>query len=562
MRALAVLSLLSLAAPAAARELDSAGLDKLVAAEWKKARLKPAPPVDDARFLRRLYLDLAGVIPPPQVVTAFLDDRQPDKRTRAVNALLDGPQYADHFTAYWDKVLMGRQVFSQIVDRARFRAWLHDELENNTRWDALARALVTATGENKVDGATNWILKFAQAPQDLAGKASRLFLGVQIQCAQCHNHPTESWKQEDFRKLAACFANTGPKPLEQGKVQGVRRAELKDFPIPVIGLGPKMQTDAELRAIAGTRPAALDGTDFTASANRRQALADWMVSPKNPWFARAMVNRMWAYLLGRGFVEPIDDFRRSNPIVAPAILDALAADFVEHGYDLKRLIRLICGTRAYQLAAQPAKNADNGDAERLWARYRLRAPSPEELLDSVMFATNVEPLFQKVAGANFEKQKTQLRNIVTFLFDVDEETEQTEYEGTVPQTLLLLNGPLVNSGASALPGTTLTDVLAMPLGDEAKIETLYLRTLSRKPTAAELSRWAAFVRAPRDVVSTGPKPPPPKPDSDKPKLAKKLGADPIAKVERRVAAGLTAQGQAYEDLFWALLNSSEFYFRH
>jgi hypothetical protein len=536
MRGLLVLVLAVLAGPAqAGTAVDSLAqvrskADALLAAEWKKAHLAPAPAVDDTRFLRRLYLDLVGVIPPPEVVHAFLEDTRPGKRERAIEGLLDSPGWADHFTDVWERLFIGRALKGARADHASFRAWLRDALARNLRWDAVARQLLTAVGDTDKDGATNFFLRYADSPTDLTGKVARTFLGVQVQCAQCHDHPTEKWKRDDFRRLAACFVRTVAQPIDP-KGMAPKRFAVRDFPIAVAGL--KKASDPDLRAIEEARPAALDGTDFTGADDRRAAFADWLLRPQNPWFARAQVNRVWALLVGRGFVEPLDDFRDHNPAVAPAVLDLLARDFSQSGYDLKRLVRVIVGTRAYQLAAAPPARGSAADAERLFARHPLLPLGPEELYASLAQATHVEPVFQKFAGANFEKQKMQLRNQVTFLFDVDEEADPTIEEVTVPQALLLLNGPLANAGASALPGTALSDLLAMPVSDEAKLEELYLRTLSRRPTRAELTRLVAFLRAPRAVVET------------------RKGATPPSPLV-----------QAYEDVFWAILNSSEFQMRH
>ncbi len=567
------------APPPAAKELSAAELDKALNAEWRKNQVTPAIPVDDARFLRRIYLDLTGAIPPASVVSAFLSDRAPDKRARAVAALLDSPSYADHFTNYWDKVLLGRQVGGNLVDRAAFRAWLHDELDKDEPWNTFVEKLLTANGQNskggvdakkesngkatpqapppQVNGAVNWLLKYSGNPTDLTGKVSRVFLGVQIQCAQCHDHPSEKWKQEDFRRLASCFSRTGFVPIDDGKMPGIRRVELRELEKATFG-GPKK---SELREIADSTPTALDGTDLSKAPNRRKALTAWLISTENPWFARAIVNRMWAYFLGRGFVDPIDDFRRSNPITAPEILDRLAADFVAHGYDLKHLIGLICATRAYQLAAAPARGP--GDAEdKLWGHYRLRPMSPEALIDSLVIATGVDALLSKTVKAeNLEKVKQQVRQLVTFLFDVDEEIAENDFEGTIPQALMLINGQLLNNATAALPGTSITEVLAMPVGDTPKIEQLYLRTLSRMPTAAEVARWTKFLNADREVVNTG-KPKPVARVQDG-KTAKGTPQDPMRRIAARLKPGeATPKSQAFEDLQWALLNSSEFFFKH
>jgi hypothetical protein len=575
-------------------KLSVAEIDAMLRKEWQKQKIVPAPPVDDAGYLRRIYLDITGTIPPAEAVTAFLSDRSPDKRARAVEALLNSPGYVHHWTNYWDNVLMGRQTRSPLVDRVAFRQWLAQQFATNVRWNRMVHDLITANGQNspggnygralgvaspllrpgsmeaeesgagaqsqRINGAVNWTLKYMQTPADLTGAVSRIFLGVQIQCAQCHDHKTERWKQEDFRRLAACFSQARPVPIDTGQVQGIRRVELRD--VPGFGRGGRRPLRGNNEYV-GSTPAALDGTDFSGSLNRRQALADWMTAPENPWFAEAIVNRMWGHFFGRGFVDPVDDFRESNPPVMPELLKRLADDFVANDYDLKHLIRTICATRAYQLSSAPLKK---GDTENLyWARYRLKPMPPETLLDSLIAATQLQPVIERVGGARVEQVKFAIQRQFSFLFEVDEEFEQKEFEGTIPQALLFLNSSLVNSGSSAIPGTALAEVMAMEGDDARKIESLYLRALSRKPTPAELKRWVAFVNAPREaaITETAPAqmgrerlrrlPNPPR---------RVGGIDPLEGAGRLMTGEQTPKQQAYEDLFWALLNSSEFHFIH
>ncbi len=398
-----------------------------------------------------------------------------------------------------------------------------------------------------LNGAVNYILRYVQQPEDLTGHYARVFLGVQIQCAQCHNHPSEKqWKQEDFRHLAAAFAHTRSQPLDDGKFAGIRRVTLIDA---APKKGPKFATAREL---AKLEPIALDGTDLASVVNARAALADWTTSRKNPFFARALVNRYWAYFLGRGFVDPIDDFRSSNPPSAPRALDRLTADFVAHDYDLKWLIRAICATRVYQLSAA-------GRDGRLWADYRLRPLDPEQLLSAFAGATGLQSTLRRIGGGGLEVLPVQLRQLFTFLFAVDEESDTDSFSGTLPQALFALNGTLTNFGASARPGSTLAEVLALPLSDEQKITALYLRTLSRPPTAVEVKRWLAFLATPRDAARHDEPPP-----RDAPKgSAKKPQVDPLDRFASRDAGfHAVAHDQAWEDLFWALLNSSEFTFHH
>jgi hypothetical protein len=544
-------------------ELGAGDVDRQLAAAWHKQHLSPGPLADDASYLRRVTIDLTGTIPTADAVRAFLADGRRDKRARAVDELLASPAYARHWASVWDRALMGRLPRKlPVLDHEGFDRWLEDQFADNRPWNQLVRDLVAKSGVNTDEPAVNWILRYAQQPTDLTGKMSRLFLGVQIQCAQCHDHPSEKWKQDDFRSLAACFARTGPIVLEAKQKGQVRKVELRDQEGPTFGGGNM----ADLRLIALAPPRALDGTDFSKSDNRRSALADWITRPDNPYFARAIVNRYWAHLVGRGFVEPIDDFRHSNPPVMPALLDALAADFVAHGYDLQRLIRVICGTRAYQLAVVGGRPGDLD--EQLFVHHRLRPLGGEELYNALSSATNLENALQKAGLPNVDQLKLQIQGAFDFLFSVDEEgPPPADFAGSIQQALLFLNGRLVNRASAAVPGMTLAGILDFPADDALKIEALYLRTLSRKPTAAETKRWIEYVDAPREVVAENKA----QEKRELQRLAREKGAknpkkNPLGALDRATRkldpSEPTPKQQAYEDLFWALLNSSEFMFQH
>jgi hypothetical protein len=550
-------------APAAPADTTAAPLapeavDAAVRAAWEKEGVHPAPAVDDARFLRRVYLDLTGVIPPPEAVTAFLADTSPDKRRKVIDALLASPRWADNFTNYWDRVLLGREVKGPFVDRDAFRDWLHGELSRNTPYDRMVRELITANGvssegdagdddddlpgmgprdggaaggNGRVNGAVNWLVKLSDMPQDLAGATSRLFLGVQIQCAQCHDHKTEAWKTDDFRRFAASFAETRVEPIDPPRMGKKRRVEVRDAGMVVL---KKRKQDPEIKAIAEAKPRALDGTDLSKAASPRAALAKWMTSPQNPWFAKAAVNRVWAHFLGRGFVDPITDFRPSNPATLPDVLDLIARDFVAGGYDVKRLMRLVCNTEVYQRAAPKAKLSPA--EEKLWAGFHVEPLGPDALLDSIVAAVDLEGVLgQRAAGRTVDDVKRARGKQFGFLFDVDEESDAPDFEGSIPQALFLMNDGFVNNNGRAAPGSALARILDMPGGDADKITALYLRTLSRPPSPEEVATWKAFVAPPRDDLAGA------RADKARPRKARK---------------------QAYEDLLWALLNSSEFTFNH
>ena len=576
-------------------------IDSMVEDAWKKNAVTAAATADDATYFRRLSLDLTGVIPTSTDLSSFLADASPNKREKAVDTLLASPAYVDHMTNLWDRILLGRDTRPGVVDRFAFRAWLHDQFEKNVPYDKFVRSLVTASGQNsiggrpfdhteaerdqsdaKINGAVNWFLHFDNLP-DVAGTTSRIFLGVQIQCAQCHDHKSEKWKQTDFRNFAAFFTRTKPELVDKGKkAVGTRRFDLVDVDHP-IRAGKNAPADIALYQQA--TPHSLDGSDFSKAANRRVALADWMTSPKNPWFAREIVNRMWGQFMGRGFFEPVDDYRESNAPMLPELLDKLSADFIASGYDLKHLMRVLALTEAYQRADATSQEGDLD--EKLWAHFQLQRLGPDELLDSVARATNLDAILQKAAGENIDKLRFAMRKQFSYLFDVDEMSDNhEEFDGTISQALLLMNGNLINRGASALPQLAIGEVLRSPGADDAHVRELTLRTLSREPSADELKKWVAFVQTPRDVVVTddasAPKAPAVAPnattttaaDKTKPgKLPLKPGkkapgnSDPLQGIEKRIEARtdsshVDAKHQAYEDLMWAQLNSSEFNFNH
>jgi hypothetical protein len=543
----------AVAPPPAPTGMTAADVDAAIRAAWTKEGLTPAPTIDDARFLRRAYLDVTGVIPPLDVVTAFLADGAADKRAKLVASLLASPRYADHWTDLWDRVLLGRDVRARLVDRDAFRGWLHGELAKNVGWDRMVTDLLTATGENRADatGAVNWFVKYRDTPQDLAGSASKLFLGVQIQCAQCHDHKTEKWKTDDFRRFAACFAKT--------RTEQVGDADMKEKTFAVTdadNVAMRKRKEPEIKAIIASAPTALDGTDFSSSDNRRRALATWMTAPDNPWFAKAAVNRLWAHFLGRGFVDPITDFRPGNPAVVPDLLDALAKDFVSSGYDIQRLIRLICATEVYQRAATGTAK------DKLWSRFRTEPLAPDELLDSLVVATKADAVAER-GNRNLEAVRERLDKQISFLFDVDEESDAPDYDGSIPQALFLLNGVFVNNSARAIPGSALAEVMALPGDDDEKIKSLYLRTLSRAPDAGEIAAAKEALANPA-IEDEEPAADPKVEAKTKDRKGKGRGKGVVGAKGAKAGKTRAAQGKkaAYEDLFWALLNSSEFALNH
>jgi hypothetical protein len=535
-------------------------LDGLLAAEWKRAGVEPTAEVDDATFIRRASLDLNGVIPTADQVRAFLRDHRPGKRGALVRQLAGDRAWARHLTNYYDELLIG-EARNPLVDRVAFRSWLYRELDGGTAYDELVRRLVGASGVNSrggrpdlsnwdlreppaaeagVNGAVNWLLRSAREPQNLAGATSRIFLGVQIQCAQCHDHPSDKWTKNDFERFTAAFMRTGARRLDRGRGMGIRRLDVQDVATPTRPMRKRMQRVG----YDDREPRGLDGSSLEADSPRT-ALADWLTSSNNPWFARALVNRVWAELLGRGFVEPVDDIRADSEVVAPTVLAALTLDFVSHRYDLRRLFRVILATQAYQRS--PAATIDAQTPAR-WQHFAIRPMGGDALLDSLVVATGIEPVLEDVVGERLTQVKLRMRRQFRFTFAVDEDGSDDGFSTAVPQALMLLNGPIVSAGTTALQDTTLGRSARTEAGDAAAIEQLYLAALSRPPAEHETAYWTKRLAAAPAAT---------------PRAARVNGRGPVARLMRRKRLGETQpRDGALEDLFWALLNSNEFYFVH
>ena len=566
-------------APPVPPSLASSDVDAALLAMWRDKGITQSARADDATWLRRVYLDVIGTLPTPEKVTTFVADTTPDKRSKLVDELLASPAYADHWMAYWDDVLMG-DVKAGDIDRQAFRVWLHEQLQKNVPWDKLVYALVTATGKNSaggeygrtlaqteaqiasdpsIDGAVNYVLKYRDNPQDMAGATSKVFLGVQIQCAQCHDHKTEKWKQADFRSFASCFLRTQLVPLGDKGMKGIRPIEVRDLDHPA----PRFNKNADITPIAQSTPTALDGTQVTG--NTRQTIAAWIT--KNAWFAEEIANRMWGHFLGRGFTNPVDDVRATNPPDAPELMKRIAKDFTEHGSDLKRLMRLITQTEAYQLSAVPRTGSNGKEEIALWSQFRMTPLGPAELVNALIAATGTQRALEKLTRADIDDVRMRLTQLFSFVFDVDEEMDTPRYEGTLTQALVLLNGKLVAGGSSAAPLTAVNAIAQSKATDEQKVEAIYLRSLSRKPSAGELKAALAYIAS--ATISPPPTGEPAQPDpTKKPKKGDKplgkpgnLGNDPTARID---PASRTQDPRvaALEDIMWATLNSSEFVFNH
>jgi hypothetical protein len=497
----------------------AARIDQLVADHWGPAKVEAAPLADDAEYLRRVYLDVAGRIPSVAEARAFLDDRAADKRRRLVERLLNGPAYVSHFSTIWKGLLVpevNTNIELQYYVGPTFDAWLRQQFAKNVPYDKMVRELLTVSvgterqpfyiygQQNQLSPAGFYVAKESK-PENLGSSTARLFLGLKLECAQCHNHPFAKWTRGQFWEYAAFFAgfdgSQGPFAPVQERID--RLPELQ-----IASTGQYVQA------------AFLDGTDakLKYKVSPRVTLAEWMTSKTNPFFAKALANRMWAHFFGIGIVEPVDDLSPNNVPTHPELLDELAQQFVAHDFDLKFLIRAITASRAYQLTSTATHPSQ--EEPRLFGRMAIKGLTAEQLFDSLAQATGYrqEPRDRNPFEFGFSTARME------FLSKFNNQDKRTEFQTSILQALTLMNGKFVVDATSLDRSATLAAVIESPFLDSTqKIETLFLATLSRKPNPDELSRFLTYIQG------GGPK--------KNPKTA--LG-----------------------DVFWALLNSSEFMLNH
>ena len=371
--------------------LPASYVDRVLVEHWKRLGIEPSSPISDAEFLRRLSLDIRGTLPTTEEIDRYVQDRATDKRVKAIDRMLESEEYASFFALKWADILRNRgagyATSKQRQGTALFTGWIRDSLDRNLPYDQFATAILTASGSQEANPPTVWY-RTVRTTQDYIESVAQAFLGVRIQCAQCHHHPAERWSQDDYYGLAAAFARVG------------RKGGFADAEVPTnetIFLASEGQL-IHPRTGQAVPPRPLGGAAFALQSydDPRRALARWMTSPDNPYFARTMANRMWAHFLGRGIVHPIDDFRSTNPPVIPELLDALAADFVAQRYDVRHLIRTICNSSVYSLSSIP--NASNGSDQQSFARYYPKRLSAEVLLDAISDVLEAPSRFPNVAG--------------------------------------------------------------------------------------------------------------------------------------------------------------------
>jgi hypothetical protein len=520
---------------------------------WKANKITPSHEVSDLEFMRRASLDIIGRVPTWDEIKVYEKDGADKRRSLLIERLLSHEDYPRHWANVWSNWLLTRSgTFGRGVYHEQMDVWLEDQFAQNRPYSEMVKALLTAEGENTKHGEVNFILAhvgeqirdpklvseeghFEMVP--LTSRITRLFLGIQIQCAQCHDHPfLGSLKQEKFwgvnaflrqvnRKGTLAMArNQTPGPLElvddtsvnqealgfYEKRNGVKLNEKAVF----LPTGPqkkahKLSVDENKKDAQGKK--------------RREELADSLI--EHDQFPKAIVNRYWGVFFGRGFVNPIDDFNDQNPPSNPELLNELGLKFKHYGYDLKSLIRWICNSDAYQLSCVANKTNDKPEQEALFSRMMLKSMSPEQLYESLMVATN------KIAVQSKQEKKDQrntwLEGLITNFGD--DEGNEVNFNGTVVQALMMMNGQNINDAITLKDKGTVANAMTSSRSEDEVIAKLFLASVTREPTKKEQAQIRELFKLAR------------------PENIAKDSKEPAAK---------------YHDLFWALLNSNEFLLNH
>ncbi len=488
--------------------------DELVMKKLTALGLPPSPMSDDATFLRRVSVDLAGRLPSLEESEAFLNDQDPNKRANVVERLLASSDYADYFANKWNAILRNkRRQDNEKQTTFAFYDWIRTSLMDNKPYDQFVREIITATGEPGVNAPVAWYRE-VKDPSAQVEDTAQLFLGLRIQCARCHHHPFEKWSQQDYYGMAAFFSQVGRK-------KGYRQNEERIYHKRGIASASNPKTGQ------GVKPTGLgsEPLDVAPDADPRNELADWMADPANPFFAKSLVNRYWKHFFGRGLVDPEDDMRVTNPASNPELLERLAKDFIDSKFDLKHLCRTICNSNTYQFTAEP--NEWNQEDKQNYSRYYPKRLNAEVLLDAIDQVTGTQTNFGQIPPGTRAVQLPDngFNSYFLTVFGRPEGSSACECErsseANLAQSLHLLNsgeiqGKLTNGNGRA----------AQLAGDKArphdvKVRELYLLAFSREPVPDEMQIALAHIE--------------------------KNEQDPK---------------RAYEDIVWALINTKEFLFNH
>jgi hypothetical protein len=496
--------------PAPAIAKDPAALAKFIDSHISRVlaedKIAASPRCTDEEFLRRVYLDITGTIPAADKAREFLDSKDADKRVKLLDELLADSHYGRRMADIWTAKLFPVDSANRFVLKEPFYKWFEGEFNKNVAWDKLVTELVTAEGSVEANPATTYFLA-NRSVDKLTDTTAQHFMGIQLQCAQCHNHPFTSWKQTEYWGMATFYskvkidnpknANKGGDNTKIGVNEGNGRTKVKDF-------FPESAKTVAAKFLGGPEAKVGEKDPY------RPVLAKWLTSADNPYFSKAIVNRTWAHLFGRGFVNPIDDMLEENPASHPELMGALARHFGTTGeFDLKYLIKAICMSDTYQRTSRPT--AANKDDKYKFSHMTMKAMSPEQLFDSLTQVTGLgKGAAARPAKAGKGAPAGARAQFVNFFLAGAESSNPIDYEAGIPQALRLMNSNIANNQGA------LRTIVGSATKPEEAIERIYLATLSRRPNADEIKMLTEYV-AKSGNAST-----------------------------------------AYSDILWATLNSSEF----
>lgn len=489
-------------------------VDELVAAKWMKLGITPSPVCDDLTFLRRVTVDLCGRLPTPEEIQQFAAETRVDKRDQVVDRLLASPDYPAYFAMRWGTILRNSQLAGSTQASYAFHNWIKDLIAQNRPYDELVRGVIAAAGEWQDAPAINWYWQMRDDQLHMVtSDTAQVFLGVRLQCARCHHHPYEKWGQDDYYGLAGFFTRLGRKSFGEPPPY---------FSAPRVTMGerdPLTGQSPEPKYLGG------DAAKFTAEQDPRHGLVDWMTQSENPFFAKVLVNRLWAHFLGRGLVDQVDDMRETNPPSNPQLLEALAQEFTDHKYDMRHMIRQIVTSQVYQLDSEPTEGNKNDTQN--YARFYARRLIAEVFHDAVDQSTGSKTRFGGMANSARAVDLPHEGFGSYFLDTFDRPRRVTGCEcerssnATLAQVLLLANSDEIENKIGDGNGR-IAKLLKAGQTDTQVINDLYLATLGRWPSPTELEKTTRFVAA-QD------------------------------KNERQ---------RALEDVLWTLMNSKEFMFNH
>lgn len=500
-------------------------IDAQIRTNWSDNEIKPSNRADDSEWLRRIYLDLAGHIPPFDVVESFVGDKDENKRAQMVDTLLQDPGYVRNLTAIWTNLSIGRRT-PRRVSRTGMEKFYREAFAKNRPWNDVVYDLVTAEGHFEENGAVNYLLAqmtMRDEAVQVTAKTTRLFMGIQVQCTQCHDHPFNDWKQNQFWEFNSFFRQA--RRVDHRKYDPKSGRQVDDYSEVVSRAFSGPVYYEKRNALMEVAYPKFFGSPIEKEeeSGRRKKLAELMTKYEQNYIARAMANRMWGHFFGYGFTRPVDDMGPHNPTSHPEILDRLSDEFLKSGFDLKQLVRWICNTESYSLTSRFNKDnqSDNPAAGEipLFSHMYVKSLQAEQLYDSLIVATDAHKSGRS-SWSDAEKKRQEWMQQFVIAFDTDENDESTTFDGTIPQALMMMNGELVKKAVSAENGSYLREMLSDNGSDAKKIQKLFIATLGRKASRKELS------------------------------AANKL----IRKSQNKLAS--------YQDLFWALLNSNEFIFNH